>query len=143
MVRITARYQLECTRSDILPSDYNFVLQDGHCVAVGPEPISAGVCEGSRTTFLGSSGYRKIPGDTCTKGLQKDKKVEKDCSKGMWRFHLHQVISLVKCVFEAEPHEGQVIHQIVREVHRSKYLGLVITNFVAKLRCANCSTRLF
>lgn len=63
-------------------SDYNFILQDGNCVAAGPEPVPAGACEGSKTTFKGSSGYRKIPGNTCTGGLQKDELVEKDCSKG-------------------------------------------------------------
>ncbi|KXN90322.1 Vacuolar protein sorting/targeting protein 10 [Leucoagaricus sp. SymC.cos] len=80
----------ECTDADY-ECDYNFVLQDNKCVPAGPEPIPAGVCEG-KTTFEGSSGYRKIPGNTCEGGLKKDTPVTKDCSK-------------------AQPPEGQVIHQ--------------------------------
>lgn len=51
---------------------------------VGPEPIPAGVCDGGPDkTYLGSSGYRKIPGNTCKDGIKKDAKVEKPCSQGM------------------------------------------------------------
>lgn len=44
---------------------------------------------------MGSSGYRLIPGNTCdaSKGLRKDERVEKSCS-------------------QAQPAEGEVIHQI-------------------------------
>lgn len=67
-------------------SDYNYVKQGDKCVSVGPEPIPAGVCPQNRQgTYSGSSGYRKIPGNTCiapSRGA-KDEKVEKDCAKGM------------------------------------------------------------
>ena len=45
---------------------------------------------------MGSSGYRLIPGNTCTKsnGVEKDAKVEKECS-------------------QAQPAEGEITHQIV------------------------------
>lgn len=80
----------ECKDTDY-ECDYNFVLENNKCVPAGPEPIPAGVCV-DKKTFSGSSGYRKIPGNTCQGGIEKDKPVEKDCSK-------------------AAPPEGKVIHQ--------------------------------
>lgn len=53
---------------------------------MGPEPIPAGVCapDDAKKTYMGSSGYVKIPGNTCdrNRGLKKDEKVEKSCSQG-------------------------------------------------------------
>ncbi|KAG6872852.1 vacuolar protein sorting/targeting protein PEP1 [Termitomyces sp. Mi166 len=81
----------ECTDADY-ECDYNFVRSGDECVPVGPEPIPAGVCDGDEDTYLGSSGYRKIPGNTCRDGIKKDEKVRKKCS-------------------QAAPKEGDVIHQ--------------------------------
>ncbi|KAI0685232.1 Oligoxyloglucan reducing end-specific cellobiohydrolase [Cytidiella melzeri] len=85
-----------CTDEDY-ECDYNFVLQGKECVAAGPEPIPAGVCssEDAKQTYMGSSGYRRIPGNTCDreKGKKKDALVEKPCSN-------------------AQPQEGEIIHQI-------------------------------
>ncbi len=58
---------------------------------MGPEPIPAGVCapDDAKKTYMGSSGYVKIPGNTCdrNRGLKKDEKVEKSCSQGeFYRF---------------------------------------------------------
>jgi hypothetical protein len=66
-------------------SDYNFVRHGDECIPVGPEPIEAGVCKSGRPdeTYKGSSGFRKIPGNTCTGGVKKDEKVDKKCSQGM------------------------------------------------------------
>jgi Sortilin, neurotensin receptor 3, C-terminal len=68
-------------------SDYNFVRQNGKCVAAGPEPIPPGVCPGEHENekYKGSSGYRLIPGNTCRKegGMTLDTPVVKDCSKGI------------------------------------------------------------
>lgn len=65
--------------------DYNFVRQGSECVAAGPEPIPTDMCNKNipGEKYKGSSGYRLIPGNTCTKagGVEKDKKVEKDCSE--------------------------------------------------------------
>jgi hypothetical protein len=63
-------------------SDFNFVRQDGECVAVGPESVPAGTCNRKEDTYLGSSGYRLIPGNTCdrNKGVKKDEPVKKDCA---------------------------------------------------------------
>ena len=68
-----------------LHSDYNFVRSGDQCVPAGPEPIPAGVCVPPSDTYLGSSGYRLIPGNTCDRdaGLKKDQQVEKPCSAGM------------------------------------------------------------
>jgi len=74
-------------------SDFNFVRHEDKCVPVGPEPIPAGVCANGQGTYKGSSGWRKIPGNSCTGG-NKDEKVDKDCSK-------------------AQPAEGEIIHQTV------------------------------
>jgi hypothetical protein len=68
-------------------SDYNFVRDGNKCVAAGPEPIPAGVCQTLEQKYLGSSGYRKIPGNTCIGG-SKDEKVEKPCSNGIFVFLL-------------------------------------------------------
>ena len=63
-------------------SDYNFIRNSDYCEPVGPEPIPAGICSSPDQTYRGSSGWRKIPGNTCTGGLKKDEKVEKKCSQG-------------------------------------------------------------
>ncbi|KAI0071571.1 Oligoxyloglucan reducing end-specific cellobiohydrolase [Panus rudis PR-1116 ss-1] len=82
-----------CTDEDY-ECDYNYVRQGDKCVPAGPEPIPAGVCGDPTKEYLGSSGWRKIPGNTCDRdeGLKKDEKVWKPCS-------------------EAQPEEGEVVHQ--------------------------------
>ncbi|KAJ7186706.1 vacuolar protein sorting/targeting protein 10 [Mycena filopes] len=79
-----------CTDADY-ECDYNFVRDGDKCVAVGPEPIPAGACRTANQKYMGSSGWRKIPGNVCTGG-NKDDKVVKSCSR-------------------APPTEGSVIHQ--------------------------------
>ncbi|KAJ7579921.1 vacuolar protein sorting/targeting protein 10 [Mycena floridula] len=70
----------DCTDWDY-ECDFNFIRSGNECIPMGPEPIPPGICvPGSKQTYLGSSGWRKIPGNTC-KGGHKDDKVEKDCSK--------------------------------------------------------------
>jgi hypothetical protein len=65
-------------------SDYNYVPDGDDCTLAGPETIPPGQCLNEGDKFWGSSGYRKIPGNTCdsSKGLQKDQPAEKDCSEG-------------------------------------------------------------
>ncbi|KAJ7065213.1 vacuolar protein sorting/targeting protein 10 [Mycena amicta] len=81
-----------CTDADY-ECDYNFVRDGDKCVPVGPEPIPAGICKSPTHNYAGSSGYRKIPGNTCTGGT-KDEKVQKSCSA-------------------AEPEEGAITHQTI------------------------------
>ena len=65
-------------------SDYNYVKNGDKCEPIGPEPVPPGVCAGEDPdkTYMGSSGYRKIPGNTCVGGVDKDKQVEKKCAMG-------------------------------------------------------------
>ncbi|KAJ6485837.1 Oligoxyloglucan reducing end-specific cellobiohydrolase [Mycena sanguinolenta] len=79
-----------CTDADY-ECDYNFVQVDNKCVAAGPEPIPAGICTSPDQFYQGSSGYRKIPGNTCTGGDKEDT-VSKKCSN-------------------AQPAPGEIIHQ--------------------------------
>ncbi|KAF5021840.1 hypothetical protein F66182_6133 [Fusarium sp. NRRL 66182] len=76
----------ECTDADF-ECDYNFRRdpEDNKvCKKVGLIPIPAGSCKGKDETFKGSSGWRLIPGNTCTRksGTQKDDPVEWKCSDG-------------------------------------------------------------
>ncbi|KAH8109150.1 hypothetical protein DFH11DRAFT_958248 [Phellopilus nigrolimitatus] len=82
-----------CTNEDY-ECDYNFIRNGDQCLPAGPEPIPADVCRDASGTYMGSSGYRLIPGNTCDKsrGIVKDAKVQKDCSL-------------------AQPEEGEVTHQ--------------------------------
>jgi hypothetical protein len=66
-------------------SDYNFVPDGKSCVPSGPEVIPEGECLNAGDTFHGSSGYRKIPGNTCidSKGIHKDKPKQKSCKEGL------------------------------------------------------------
>lgn len=68
----------------IVDSAFNYVRHNDQCVPVGPEQIPAGVCKNPDQTYQGSPGYRLIPGNTCdrSKGVDKDKPVEKKCSQG-------------------------------------------------------------
>ena len=91
-------------------SDYNFIKQGAVCVPAGPERIPAGVCTDPDQEYLGSSGYRKIPGNTCTGGSQKERKVQKKCS-------------------QAQPEEGNVVHQTVSNLPQQYPIDLLI--FVA------------
>ncbi|KAF9904604.1 vacuolar protein sorting/targeting protein PEP1 [Lobosporangium transversale] len=70
-----------CTDEDF-ECDYNYVLQDGKCVLKGKEAMPDGSCKKEGDTYLGSSGYRKIPGNSCDseKGLKKDEPQMKTCT---------------------------------------------------------------
>ncbi|KAL1861712.1 vacuolar protein sorting/targeting protein PEP1 [Diaporthe australafricana] len=73
----------ECADNDF-ECDYNFRRKDGECEAAGPVIAPDGACKnaGPDDTFKGSSGWRLIPGNTCTRtsGKQKDDPVERKCS---------------------------------------------------------------
>ncbi|OLL21991.1 Vacuolar protein sorting/targeting protein 10 [Neolecta irregularis DAH-3] len=63
-----------CTDDDY-ECDYNFIKNfEGKCASVGPEPVKKGQCKNPGDKYLGFSGYRKIPGNTCNskKGITKD-----------------------------------------------------------------------
>lgn len=63
--------------------DYNFIYNNNKCIEHIPQEIPQDQCKNPNDVFLGSSGYRKIPGNTCDDkyGIMKDKKVEISCKK--------------------------------------------------------------
>ncbi|KAJ7120090.1 Oligoxyloglucan reducing end-specific cellobiohydrolase [Mycena epipterygia] len=67
-----------CTDTDY-ECDYNYIREDNVCIPVAQEDIPIGACQRPNQTFMGSSGYRKIPGNVCTGG-SKDHRVPKPCS---------------------------------------------------------------
>jgi len=73
----------DCTDLDY-ECDFNFNRdEDGKCVARGPIIAPDGACRDGDSTFTGTSGYRKIPGNTCkdTKEMkEKYKDVERKCT---------------------------------------------------------------
>ena len=75
----------ECTEEDF-ECDYNFQRDSEDrtkCNKVGPIVKPDGACKNNpEDTFMGSSGWRLIPGNTCKrgKGPQKDDEVERKCS---------------------------------------------------------------
>ncbi len=75
----------ECTDKDY-ECDFNFEREDGKCVASGPVIPPDGVCRDAKPddTFKGTSGYRKIPGNTCKPTKEMDEKykdVDRKCSE--------------------------------------------------------------
>ncbi|ELU44262.1 signal sequence binding protein [Rhizoctonia solani AG-1 IA] len=95
--RKTAPVKMKIMNGGPIVSDYNYIRQNNQCVAAGPEPIPVDVCKSNSRgeKYLGSSGYRLIPGNTCDrdKGIKKDEKIQKDCS-------------------EAQKPPGEVSHQV-------------------------------
>lgn len=74
----------DCTDADY-ECDFNFVREDGKCVPKGPILAPEGACRDGDpdATFMGTSGYRKIPGNTCRPTKEMDEKykdVERKCS---------------------------------------------------------------
>ncbi|KAF8962397.1 vacuolar protein sorting/targeting protein 10 [Flammula alnicola] len=82
----------ECTDADY-ECDFNFVRVGDKCELVGLEPVPTGVCTAGNPdqTYKGSSGYRKISGDTCVGGIEKDEQVDRKCS-------------------QAQPPQGEIAH---------------------------------
>jgi hypothetical protein len=74
--------QCECTAADF-ECDYNYRSHnDGkECIPVGRILDPKGECKDAEGTFLGSSGWRLIPGNDCKRksGTQKDKLEEHPC----------------------------------------------------------------
>lgn len=74
----------ECADQDF-ECDFNYVRENGKkedkCVpAEGAKfAVPSGECKKPEDKFMGSSGYRKIPGNDCKGGKALDEKVEKKC----------------------------------------------------------------
>ena len=58
-----------------------FTHSDGNCVLTGQMPQPEGACGEGDKKFMGSSGYRLIPGNTCVKkgGKELDEPIERPC----------------------------------------------------------------
>jgi photosystem II stability/assembly factor-like uncharacterized protein len=71
----------DCTDDDF-ECDFNFRKQEGECVLIGRLLDPDGKCKDYEDKFMGSSGWRLIPGNDCkrTRGAQKDNLVEHSCS---------------------------------------------------------------
>ncbi|KAF2459950.1 glycosyl hydrolase [Lineolata rhizophorae] len=71
----------DCTDADY-ECDFNFVRNDeGNCVLEGSLQAPEGACTNPDDTFMGSSGWRKIPGNTCiVRGDAKDAPIERPCT---------------------------------------------------------------
>ncbi|KAI1479859.1 Oligoxyloglucan reducing end-specific cellobiohydrolase [Daldinia eschscholtzii] len=74
----------ECTDADF-ECDFNFVRDGDECKPAGPLTPPEGACKSDNPddTFMGSSGWRLIPGNMCKRpgGDQKDKQKEWKCSE--------------------------------------------------------------
>lgn len=70
----------KCTEKDF-ECDYNFIQQDGKCVPATTLPKPKGACKSGDEKFIGSSGYRLIPGNECTRrgGVELDEEIERPC----------------------------------------------------------------
>ncbi|KAF9130105.1 vacuolar protein sorting/targeting protein PEP1 [Mortierella sp. GBA39] len=70
-----------CTDEDF-ECDFNYVLTNGECVLAGKELMPEGSCKKEGDSYLGSSGYRKVPGNSCDSehGLKKDEPKTKTCT---------------------------------------------------------------
>ncbi|WFD03416.1 vacuolar protein sorting/targeting protein PEP1 [Malassezia obtusa] len=54
----------ECTDADY-ECDVHFVPHNGRCEPIGALPVPEGACQRKGDTFTASSGYRRVPGNTC------------------------------------------------------------------------------
>ncbi|KAI0478720.1 vacuolar protein sorting [Xylariaceae sp. FL0804] len=74
----------ECTNTDF-ECDFNFVRDGDECKPAGPIPAPEGACQDGdpEETFMGSSGWRLIPGNKCKSpgSNAKSKKKEWKCSE--------------------------------------------------------------
>lgn len=76
----------KCTEEDF-ECDYNFVRKNGktddECVPTAKLTAPPGECKKPDDKYMGSSGYRKIPGNDCEGGKKLDEKVERPCSEAV------------------------------------------------------------
>ena len=87
------------------------------------------MCLEPHETYMGSSGYRKIPGNTCQGGKKKDEPRSKPCKDGK---------SIINNLFSdrfadrdhvAQPSEGKIIHQTVSKSTSSTSLSPAHTSY--------------
>lgn len=72
----------KCSKQDF-ECDYNFIRDEsGNCVPAGLEVLPPGACSKPEDKYMGSSGYRLLPGNDCERegGESLDEPVEKQCN---------------------------------------------------------------
>lgn len=74
------REKCKCLERDF-ECDYNFKREDGKCVRSGRIIPPDGACGDGQKTFMGTSGYRLIPGNDCEDGVNLAKEVEHQCDE--------------------------------------------------------------
>lgn len=80
-IPIVKKENCECTDENF-ECDYGYIKNgEGKCVSIAKEKPAAGECRLTTDTYMGSSGYRKVPGDTCVGGFDKSQRVKKACSE--------------------------------------------------------------
>lgn len=72
------REKCKCLKRDF-ECDYNFKLEDGKCKRIGRIVPPDGACSGDKKIFMGTSGYRLIPGNDCEGGEDLAKEEEHQC----------------------------------------------------------------
>lgn len=70
-----------CSNNDY-ECDYDFMKYNDKCLGQTPQKIPPDACKKPDDVFWASSGYRKIPGNTCDskRGVIKDNKIEVSCN---------------------------------------------------------------
>ena len=73
-----------CTEADY-ECDYNFVRSSdkSSCNPAGSFRLPESVCKNQEDTYMGPSGFRLIPGNDCSKGVELDKDIERPCNQTM------------------------------------------------------------
>ena len=79
-----------------LYSDFNFVRnKDGACASTGPDRLPPGQqCLKVGDTYKGTSGYRRIPGDTCDRSAGKvlDQPIDRICRSGKCQYFYQKLM---------------------------------------------------
>jgi photosystem II stability/assembly factor-like uncharacterized protein len=75
----------ECDEFRDFECDFSFKPdgegKDKKCVPAGKLTLPKDACKDDKKTYMGSSGYRKIPGNQCKGGSKKDDKIERKCDE--------------------------------------------------------------
>jgi hypothetical protein len=75
----------ECDELRDFECDYNFepegVGKEKKCVPSASLTLPKGACQDDKKTYMGSSGWRKIPGNQCKGGSKRDEKIERKCEE--------------------------------------------------------------
>ncbi|KAK1073256.1 vacuolar protein sorting/targeting protein PEP1 [Friedmanniomyces endolithicus] len=74
----------KCTEADFecdYEQNFRWDAESKKCVVGGALRVPVGKCEDGSETYMGTSGYKLIPGNTCTRrgGKELDEPVERDC----------------------------------------------------------------